>query len=89
MVLISTMNDAKPWAAEALEDFPEELRERAIAYLKDQGEKFRMLKQLVQEGIDAADAGRVSEWNMAEIRAMAESIASKKELDRTLPKAGE
>jgi hypothetical protein len=48
-----------------------------------------VLKQLVQEGIDAADAGRVSEWNMAEIRAMAESIASKKELDRTLPKAGE
>ncbi len=73
MVLISTMNDAKPWAAEALEDFPEELRERAIAYLKDQGEKFRVLKQLVQEGIDAADAGHVSEWNMAEFMAEIEA----------------
>jgi hypothetical protein len=73
MIGMSTMNNAKPWAAEALEDFPEELRERAIAYLKDQGEKFRVLKQLVQEGIDAADAGRVSEWNMAEFMAEIEA----------------
>ncbi len=63
------MKNTKLWAAEALEDFPEELRERAVAYLKDQGEKFRILKQLVQEGIDDADAGRVSEWNMAEFMA--------------------
>ena len=70
---MSTMNNAKPWAAEALEDFPEELRERAIAYLKDQGEKFCVLKQLVQEGIDAADAGHVSEWNMAEFMAEIEA----------------
>lgn len=70
---MSAMTNAKPWAAEALEDFPEELRERAIAYLKDQGEKFRVLKQLVQEGIDAADAGHVSEWNMAEFMAEIEA----------------
>jgi len=67
------MKNSKLWAAEALEDFPEELRERAVAYLLDQGEKFRILKQLVQEGIDDADAGRVSEWNMAEFMAEIEA----------------
>ena len=67
------MKNTKLWAAEALEDFPEELRERAVAYLLDQGEKFRILKQLIQEGIDDANAGRVSEWNMAEFMAEIEA----------------
>jgi hypothetical protein len=58
------MTKSKLWAAEALEDFPEELREKAVAYLLDQGEKFRVLKKLVEEGLADVEAGRVSDWDL-------------------------
>jgi hypothetical protein len=50
-------------AAAALELLPEELREPAVAYLIEQAEKFRALKEQISEGMDDVVAGRVSEWN--------------------------
>lgn len=56
-------------AAAALELLPEEMREPAVAYLFEQAEKFRVLKELVQEGLDDVEAGRVSEF-LREARAL-------------------
>jgi predicted transcriptional regulator len=53
-------------AAEALDLLPEEMREPAVAYLLEQAEKFRILKELIAEGLEDAAAGRVSEWNFEE-----------------------
>ena len=53
-------------AAAALELLPEELREPAVAYLLEQAEKFRALRQDVDQGMDDIRAGRVREWNFAE-----------------------
>jgi hypothetical protein len=53
-------------AAAALELLPEEMREPAVAYLLEQAEKFRVLKELVAEGMDDVAAGRVVEWNFQE-----------------------
>jgi streptomycin 6-kinase len=50
-------------AAAALDLLPEEMREPAVAYLLEQAEKFRALKELVAEGMDDAAAGRIQEWN--------------------------
>ena len=61
-------------AAAALELLPEEMREPAVAYLLEQAEKFRMLKELIAEGMSDVESGRVSEWNfddfLREARAM-------------------
>jgi hypothetical protein len=50
-------------AAAALELLPEEMREPAVRYLLEQAERFRVLKELIAEGMDDAASGRVSEWN--------------------------
>ena len=50
-------------AAAALELLPEEMREPAVQYLLEQAEKFRVLKELIAEGMEDAASGRVSEWN--------------------------
>jgi hypothetical protein len=50
-------------AAAALELLPEEMREPAVQYLLEQAEKYRVLKELVTEGMDDVAAGRVLEWN--------------------------
>ena len=50
-------------AAAALELLPEEMREPAVQYLLEQAEKFRVLKELIAEGMDDAAGGRLSEWN--------------------------
>jgi hypothetical protein len=50
-------------AAAALELLPEEMREPAVQYLLEQAEKFRILKELVSEGMEDLAHGRVSEWN--------------------------
>jgi hypothetical protein len=47
-------------AAEALELLPEEMREPAIAYLLEQAERFRSLKEQIAEGTEDVAAGRVS-----------------------------
>jgi predicted transcriptional regulator len=53
-------------AAEALDLLPEEMREPAVAYLLEQAEKFRALKEQIDEGMADVAAGRVSEWNFEE-----------------------
>ena len=50
-------------AAAALDLLPEEMREPAVAYLIEQAEKFRVLKEAIAEGRDDVQAGRVSEWD--------------------------
>jgi hypothetical protein len=49
--------------AAALDFLPQEMREPAAAYLLDQAEKFRVLKELVAEGMEDVAAGRVQEWD--------------------------
>ena len=53
-------------AAEALNLLPEEMREPAVAYLLEQAEKFRALKEQIAEGLEDVAAGRVAEWNFEE-----------------------
>jgi hypothetical protein len=53
-------------AAAALELLPEELREPAVAYLIEQAEKYRVLKQEIEKGMDDVREGRVKEWNFAD-----------------------
>lgn len=62
-------------AAAALELLPEEMQETAVAYLIEQGEKFRVLEAMIQEGVDDVEAGRVSAFDMDEIRALAREMA--------------
>jgi hypothetical protein len=57
------MTDTTEKAAAALELLPEELREPAVAYLLEQAEKFRVLQQEVDKGLDDIKAGRVREWD--------------------------
>jgi len=53
-------------AAEAHDLLPEEMREPAVAYLLEQAEKFRVLKEQIAEGMQDVALGRVSEWNFEE-----------------------
>jgi len=53
-------------AAAALDLLPEDMREPAVAYLLEQAEKFRALKEQIGEGMDDVAAGRVSRWNFDE-----------------------
>jgi hypothetical protein len=50
-------------AAAALDLLPEDMRETAVAYLLEQAEKFRVLKEAIANGLDDVAAGRVSDWN--------------------------
>jgi predicted transcriptional regulator len=60
------MKPFKERAAEALELLPEEMQERAVAYIFEQAEKYRVLKKLIDEGLADVEAGRVREWNFEE-----------------------
>jgi hypothetical protein len=62
-VRIEQMKTTTEKAAEALDLLPEEMREPAVAYLLEQAEKFRILKEQIDEGISDVAAGRVSEWD--------------------------
>jgi hypothetical protein len=53
-------------AVAALELLPEDMREPAVAYLLEQAEKYRILKELIAEGMDDVAQGRVSEWSFEE-----------------------
>jgi hypothetical protein len=64
-------------AAAALELLPEEMREPAVAYLIEQAEKFRTLKQLVTEGMDDVASRRVSEWNFQDFLREARALQLK------------
>ncbi len=60
------MKPFKERAAEALELLPEEMQERAVAYIFEQAEKYRVLKNLIDEGLADVEAGNVTEWNADE-----------------------
>jgi predicted transcriptional regulator len=60
------MKPFKERAAEALELLPEEMQERAVAYIFEQAEKYRVLKKLIDEGLADVEAGNVTEWNVNE-----------------------
>jgi predicted transcriptional regulator len=64
-------------AAEALDLLPEEMREPAVAYLLEQAEKFRALKEQIAEGLEDVAAGRVSEWNFEEFLRQAQTTKLK------------
>jgi hypothetical protein len=64
-------------AAEALDLLPEDMREPAVAYLLEQAEKFRALKEQIAQGMDDVAAGRVSEWNFDEFLREARNSKSK------------
>ena len=68
------MTDVNQKLAEALDQLPEELREPAVAYLLDQAAKFRVLKELIAEGIEDVASGRVSEWNFEEFLRRARTV---------------
>ena len=53
-------------AIEALDLLPEEMREPAVAYLLEQAEKFRALKEQIAAGMEDIGSGRVSEWKFEE-----------------------
>jgi hypothetical protein len=53
-------------AAEALELLPEDMRERAVAYIIEQAEKFQLLKRDIDKGLADVEAGRVREWDFAD-----------------------
>ena len=57
------MTDAKQKLIEALNALPEDMREPAVAHLLQQAEKFRALKEQINEGMNDIANGRVSEWN--------------------------
>jgi hypothetical protein len=67
------MSDITEKAAAALELLPEELREPAVAYLLEQAEKFRVLQQDIDKGLEDVQAGRVREWDFAEFLRKARS----------------
>jgi hypothetical protein len=64
-------------AAEALDLLPEEMREPAVAYLLEQAEKFRVLKEVIAEGMEDVAAGRVSKWNFEEFLREARALKIK------------
>jgi hypothetical protein len=64
-------------AAEALELLPEDMRESAVAYLLEQAEKFRILKEQIAEGMQDVAEQRVSEWNFEKFLRRARTSAAK------------
>jgi hypothetical protein len=64
-------------AAEALELLPEEMREPAVAYLLEQGEKFRVLKEQIADGMEDVKSGRLSEWNFGDFLRRARTLKVK------------
>jgi predicted transcriptional regulator len=64
-------------AAEALDLLPEEMREPAVAYLIEQAEKFRILKEQIAEGMADIAAGRITEWNFEQFLREAHSPKTK------------
>jgi len=53
------------------------VRESAVAYLIEQAEKFRLLKERIDEGVEDLEAARVSEWNFKEFLHRARTLPLK------------
>ena len=66
-------------AAAALDLLPEEMREPAVAYLLEQAEKYRVLKEMVAEGLKDTAEGRVTEWNFADFLREARGLEAKRD----------
>jgi hypothetical protein len=62
VVMTSTIEKA----VAALELLPGDMREPAVAYLLEQAEKYRTLKEMVAEGLADIEQDRVSEWSFEE-----------------------
>jgi len=65
------MSSAVEKAVEALELLPEEMLEQAADYLLSQAQKYRALKEAIDEGMADVEAGRVVPWNLEEFLALA------------------
>lgn len=70
------MKNTTEKAAAALDLLPEELREPAVAYLLEQAERFRALRQEIEKGAQDVSAGRVREWDFGDFLRRARSSAS-------------
>ncbi|KAF2991633.1 hypothetical protein OGR47_09025 [Methylocystis sp. MJC1] len=55
-----------------------QLAQRAVAFLEEQAEKLAIMRALVQEALDDVEAGRMSPFDMNEIRALARVKADKR-----------
>jgi hypothetical protein len=66
MCYIFEMASTTEKAVAALELLPEDLREPAVSYLLEQAEKFRALKDDVDQGLADVTAGRVRDWNFSD-----------------------
>lgn len=67
------MDDFQTRAAAALATLPEHMQEKAVEFLLEQGEKWRVLKTLIQEGLDDVAAGNVEDWDLEAFLAEAEA----------------
>ncbi len=78
---ISLMKPFKEQAVEALEQLPEELQQRAVAYIFEQAEKYRMLKADLAKGEADIEAGRLREWDLDDFlrRAIPDQVEAKAE----------
>lgn len=74
------MDDIAKRAAEALELLPEQMQEAAVEFLHEQGQKLRVLRKLVQEGLDDVEAGRVVEWDMQAFREEAKALNDQRQV---------
>jgi len=63
--------------AAALDLLPEDMRESAVAYLIEQAEKFRILKEQIAEDMEGVEAGRVSERKFKEFLHRARTLPLK------------
>lgn len=66
-------------AAAALEQLPEELQERAVAFLLEEADKLAALRYEVALGMADVEAGRVIDWEPNMFRDEIEAIAKAKE----------
>ncbi|MDP2410797.1 MAG: hypothetical protein Q8M26_10990 [Pseudolabrys sp.] len=79
--IVALMKPFKEQAVEALEQLPEELQQRAVAYILEQAEKYKTLKAELAKGEADIEAGRVREWDLEEFlrRAMPGQVEAKVE----------
>ncbi|MEI9804799.1 MAG: hypothetical protein WDN48_10570 [Pseudolabrys sp.] len=68
-------------AAEALDLLPEEMRERAVAYILEQAEKFKVLKQEIDKGLADIEVGRVREWDFGDFLRRAKLTEPQSEIE--------
>ncbi len=75
------MKTFKQQAIEALEQLPEELQQRAVAYIFEQAEKYQMLKADLEKGDADIAAGRLREWDLDDFlrRAIPNRVEAKAE----------